>query len=199
MKFIESGMVVGLGHGSTASFALQRMAALLNTGALKDIIGIPCSLQVEEEARKLCIPLCTLDEHPVIDTTIDGADEVYIPAQYGHFEIETSGGQWYITGGKIDNIWNTWNVKEKTEDYSAKFKDFVLANANGGAITITLPAVSTPFIGARIEVKKIDSSTNAVTIATADSATIDGASTITLSTQYEAYTMVSDGSNWFVE
>ena len=115
------------------------------------------------------------------------------------FSIYPSGGQWYITGGKIDNIWNTWNVKEKTEDYSAKFKDFVLANANGGAITITLPAVSTPFIGARIEVKKIDSSTNAVTIATADSATIDGASTITLSTQYEAYTMVSDGSNWFVE
>jgi len=65
-----------LGHGSTASFALQRIAMLLKTGALKDIIGVPCSLQVEEEARQLGIPLGTLDEHLVIDVTIDGADEV---------------------------------------------------------------------------------------------------------------------------
>jgi ribose 5-phosphate isomerase A len=76
VECIESGRVVGLGHGSTASFALQRIAALLKTGALKDIIGVPCSLQVEEEARQLGIPLGTLDEHPVIDVTIDGADEV---------------------------------------------------------------------------------------------------------------------------
>jgi len=76
VECIESGTVVGLGHGSTASFALQRIAALLKTGALKDIIGVPCSLQVEEEARQLGIPLGTLDEHPVIDVTIDGADEV---------------------------------------------------------------------------------------------------------------------------
>jgi len=76
VECIESGTVVGLGHGSTASFALQRIAALLKTGALKDIIGVPCSLQVEEKARQLGIPLGTLDEHPVIDLTIDGADEV---------------------------------------------------------------------------------------------------------------------------
>jgi len=76
VEFIESGTMVGLGHGSTAFFALQRIAALLKMGALKDIIGVPCSLQVEEEARQLGIPLGTLDEHPVIDVTIDGADEV---------------------------------------------------------------------------------------------------------------------------
>jgi ribose 5-phosphate isomerase A len=76
VECIESGTVVGLGHGSTASFALQRIATLLKTGALKNIIGVPCSLQVEEEARQLGIPLGTLDEHPVIDVTIDGADEV---------------------------------------------------------------------------------------------------------------------------
>jgi ribose 5-phosphate isomerase A len=76
VECIESGTVVGLGHGSTASFALQRIATLLKAGALKDIIGVPCSLQVEEEARQLGIPLGTLDEHPVIDVTIDGADEV---------------------------------------------------------------------------------------------------------------------------
>jgi ribose 5-phosphate isomerase A len=76
VELVKSGMVVGLGHGSTAYFALQRIAALLKTGALKDITGVPCSLQVEDEARGLGIPLTTLEDHPIIDVTIDGADEV---------------------------------------------------------------------------------------------------------------------------
>jgi ribose 5-phosphate isomerase A len=76
VEFIESGMVIGLGHGSTAIFAVRRLAKLLQTGTLSAILGIPCSTQVEAEARQLGIPLATLDEHPVIDLTIDGADEV---------------------------------------------------------------------------------------------------------------------------
>jgi ribose 5-phosphate isomerase A len=76
VEFIEPGMVVGLGHGSTALFAVRHIAALLQAGSLSGILGVPCSLQVEEEARRLGIPLTTLDEHPVIDVTIDGADEV---------------------------------------------------------------------------------------------------------------------------
>jgi ribose 5-phosphate isomerase A len=69
-------MVIGLGHGSTAIFAVRRLAQLLQTGTLSAILGIPCSTQVEAEARRLGIPLTTLDEHPTIDVTIDGADEV---------------------------------------------------------------------------------------------------------------------------
>ncbi|HUU41932.1 MAG TPA: ribose-5-phosphate isomerase RpiA [Desulfatiglandales bacterium] len=76
VKFVESGMVVGLGHGSTAMFALKRIAELLNESMLNDILGVPCSLMVEKEARRLGIPITTLDEHPTIDLTIDGADEV---------------------------------------------------------------------------------------------------------------------------
>ncbi len=76
VEFIESGMVVGLGHGSTAIFAVRRIAELLDTVELENIVGVPCSLHVGEEAQKLGIPLSTLDEHPVIDLTIDGADEV---------------------------------------------------------------------------------------------------------------------------
>jgi ribose 5-phosphate isomerase A len=68
--------VVGLGHGSTAIFAVCRIAQMLHEGQLQDIVGVPCSRQVEEEARRLGIPLTTLDEHPTIDLTIDGADEV---------------------------------------------------------------------------------------------------------------------------
>jgi len=76
VRFVESGMVVGLGHGSTAIFAVRRIAQLLHEGQLENILGVPCSLQVEEEARELGIPLTSLDEHPLVDLTIDGADEV---------------------------------------------------------------------------------------------------------------------------
>ena len=76
VEFIESGMVIGLGHGSTSLFAVRRIAELLNAGTLKEIVGVPCSTQVEAEARQLRIPLATLEEFPVIDLTIDGADEV---------------------------------------------------------------------------------------------------------------------------
>ena len=69
-------MILGLGHGSTAIFAVRRIAELLRTGLLQDILGVACSLQVEEEAQQLGIPLTTLDDHPGIDLTIDGADEV---------------------------------------------------------------------------------------------------------------------------
>ena len=76
VKFVTSGMVVGLGHGSTAIFAIHAIADRLKTGQLKDIVGIPCSRQVEEAALQLGLPLTTLEESPVIDVTIDGADEV---------------------------------------------------------------------------------------------------------------------------
>ncbi|TET52323.1 MAG: ribose-5-phosphate isomerase RpiA [Anaerolineales bacterium] len=76
VEFIESGMVVGLGHGSTAVLAVRRLGALLSDGVLEDIVGVPCSLEIEAEAQALGIPLTTLDQHPIIDVTIDGADEV---------------------------------------------------------------------------------------------------------------------------
>jgi len=76
VEYVKSGMIVGLGHGSTAAFAVKHIARLLETGGLSNILGIPCSIQVEDEARQLGISLGTLDEHPIIDVTIDGADEV---------------------------------------------------------------------------------------------------------------------------
>ena len=76
VTFVESGMVVGLGVGTTAIFAVQRIAQLLRDGALRDIVGVPCSVSTGEEAQRLGIPLAMLDEHPNVDVTIDGADEV---------------------------------------------------------------------------------------------------------------------------
>ena len=68
--------VVGLGTGSTAAFAVDRIGELLKSGELKDIIGIPTSKRTEEQARGLGIPLGVLDDYPKLDMAIDGADEV---------------------------------------------------------------------------------------------------------------------------
>lgn len=76
VDYVRSGMVLGLGTGSTAAFVVDKLGHLLKTGELKDIIGIPTSKRTEEQARSLNIPLTTLDDHPKLDLAIDGADEV---------------------------------------------------------------------------------------------------------------------------
>lgn len=76
LGYIESGTIVGLGAGSTAILAVRGLAAKLSRGELRDIQGIPCSSVIEAEARRLGVPLTTLEDHPVIDLTFDGADEV---------------------------------------------------------------------------------------------------------------------------
>ena len=76
VEVIESGMIVGLGTGSTTSFAVIRIAERIKSGDLADIVGIPTSIRTEHQARELNIPLATLDAQPEIDVTIDGADEV---------------------------------------------------------------------------------------------------------------------------
>ena len=74
--YVKSGMVVGLGTGSTAYFAVERVGELLKSGELKDIVCIPTSERTKEQALSLDIPLVTLDTHSKLDVAIDGADEV---------------------------------------------------------------------------------------------------------------------------
>jgi ribose 5-phosphate isomerase A len=76
VDLVESGMVVGLGTGSTAVFAVRRIAALLESGQLRSVVGVATSLRTEAEARRLGIPIADLEAHPTVDLTIDGADEV---------------------------------------------------------------------------------------------------------------------------
>jgi ribose 5-phosphate isomerase A len=76
VDLIESGMVLGLGTGSTAKFAVERIAERIQAGDLQNIIGVPSSDRTEKLAHQLNIPLTDLETHPEIDLTIDGADEV---------------------------------------------------------------------------------------------------------------------------
>jgi ribose 5-phosphate isomerase A len=73
-KLVREGDIVGLGTGSTAYFAVVALGERVKSG-LK-IVGIPTSIATADLARQVGIPLTTLDEHPQIDITIDGADEI---------------------------------------------------------------------------------------------------------------------------
>ncbi len=73
VEYIEEGMIVGLGTGSTAAFAIREIGKLVAEGF--ELFGIPTSLRSESLARKLHIPILSLDSAERIDITIDGADE----------------------------------------------------------------------------------------------------------------------------
>jgi len=74
--YVQSGMTIGLGSGSTAHYATVRVAQLLRRGALERIIAIPTSNETAQLARSEGIPLTSLDQVSYIDVTLDGADEV---------------------------------------------------------------------------------------------------------------------------
>ncbi|XP_031123610.1 probable ribose-5-phosphate isomerase 2 [Ipomoea triloba] len=76
VEYVESGMVVGLGTGSTAKHAVDRIGELLRLGKLEKIVGIPTSKATHAQAVALGIPLSDLNAHPILDLAIDGADEV---------------------------------------------------------------------------------------------------------------------------
>ena len=74
VDFIKDGMVVGLGTGSTVYYTIMKLGQLVKEGL--SIQGIPTSIQTEELATKLGIPLASFQEIEQIDVAIDGADEV---------------------------------------------------------------------------------------------------------------------------
>jgi len=76
VEHIQSGMVVGLGSGSTAALAIEALGRRLTRGELRDVVGVPTSIRTKALAESLGIPLTTLDDRQQLDLTIDGADEV---------------------------------------------------------------------------------------------------------------------------
>lgn len=75
VRLVKDGQVVGLGSGSTAELAIFELGRRMQGEGI-EIIGIPTSRRSEEVARDARIPMSSLDEHDVVDITIDGADEV---------------------------------------------------------------------------------------------------------------------------
>ena len=73
---IENGMILGLGSGSTAALMIEALAIKINSGEIKDVVGVTTSFQGEVLASELGIPLKSLSSVSEIDLAIDGADEV---------------------------------------------------------------------------------------------------------------------------
>lgn len=118
-----------------------------------------------------------------------------------NWDIPTVGGsndQWGqilndLIDGPIEN--HTWITVSKTGDYTAENYENVLGDASAGGITITLPAPSEDL---QVNIKKVDSSSNAVTIETPNAETIDGDSNISITGQYINRTITSDGSDYYI-
>ena len=76
LKFVKSGMVLGIGSGSTVAHFIELLGEALKSGELENIVGVPTSEESASKAEGLGIPLGSLDVHEKLDLAIDGADEV---------------------------------------------------------------------------------------------------------------------------
>lgn len=75
VKHVKSGFVIGLGSGTTAAYAIREIGKQIRNGKLK-VLGVPSSHQAYILAIENSVPITTLDEHPQIDLTIDGVDQI---------------------------------------------------------------------------------------------------------------------------
>lgn len=73
-QLVKNSMIVGLGTGSTTAYAIKELGRRVASGL--DILGVPTSYQSAFLAAECGIPLTTLDENPILDIDIDGADQV---------------------------------------------------------------------------------------------------------------------------
>jgi len=74
LEHVRSGMKLGLGTGSTAKHFVELLAERVAQGL--EVVGVPTSEATRKQAESLAVPVGTLDEYPVLDLCIDGADEV---------------------------------------------------------------------------------------------------------------------------
>jgi ribose 5-phosphate isomerase A len=75
VKHVKPGFVVGLGSGSTAAHAIRGIGDMIKREKMR-VLGVPTSYQAFMLAVENKIPVATLEEHPVLDLTIDGADQI---------------------------------------------------------------------------------------------------------------------------
>lgn len=121
---------------------------------------------------------------------VSGSDDnVYVSlgaGNVGHDPTTDAGVHWRLARGTV--------VTAEAADFTAISGHFHTVDASGGAVAATVSHLA----GTRVVIKKVDASGNAVTVAL-DAGTIDGAATYVLTVQYQSVTVVTDGTNGWVE
>ena len=76
LEMVTNGMCLGLGSGSTSSIFVDLLGKAIHAGRFRDICAVPTSEATAQQAKRLGIPLVSLENHPELDLAVDGADEV---------------------------------------------------------------------------------------------------------------------------
>ncbi len=110
LTFLQPGMVVGLGSGSTATLFIRQLGEKVKQGF--DVRGIASSDDSERLARELGIAITDFEHAPVIDVAVDGADEI----GPGMSLIKGGGGKLLREkiGSRSTVVWNPWSVLTPT-------------------------------------------------------------------------------------
>ena len=169
VEFVQSGMRVGLGTGSTAKHFVELIGERVRAGL--DIVAVPTSEATHADAVRVGIPLTTLDETPELDLTVDGADEV------GHDLSLIKGG-----GGAL--------LREKIVAAASKSM-IVIADESKWVASLgqfPLPIEVTPF--------GYSATRRAVEAAIAG---IQPGGPLTLRTAKNGHPFVTDGGHWIID
>jgi len=116
------------------------------------------------------------------------------PKSDGWYELNSTGVETKVSNVASGGGGGGIAPRAVTAATTAAASELVLANATTATFAVTLPAHAS---GTQVVVKKIDSSTNIVTI-TPPSGLIDGLASYPLNVQYAALTVISDGTNWHI-
>ncbi|MCR3884532.1 MAG: ribose-5-phosphate isomerase RpiA [Methanothrix sp.] len=101
-EMVRDGMVLGLGTGSTVAWTIKRIGEKVEEGL--EVLGVPTSYQAQELAIAAGIPLTSLDQDPVLDLAIDGADQVSRDliaikgggAAHAREKVVAASAQWFV-------------------------------------------------------------------------------------------------------
>ena len=101
-EMVRDGMILGLGTGSTVAWTIKRIGEMVAEGM--EVLGVPTSYQAQKLAISSGIPLTTLDQDPVLDLAIDGADQIAADltaikgggAAHAREKVVAHSAQWFV-------------------------------------------------------------------------------------------------------